>query len=418
MSQKISASPSQIFEKKFGEGKLPILVFSVLVLCFLATLYIFAWTEPSVAPPGGNVAPPLNTSSTPQTKPARLTFAEFYDSNNNSYYVNPAGSSVLQNNLTVGGKVGIGIAASTPRLYVAGSIVNTGFDNLVVGSLTGLEIGYSPGSQAGIIRVGNAALALEPLGLQVSGVIIAGNTIFSPPTYQLEMVALQLGGTAGNTVNWQKISGNSGEGNMNQLRIFHNRYAAGTDWSSAEIKIQKTVGTTDMHYITFRGNSGWISSLNFGYGTMDQLTILQNGNVGIGRSPTANRLEVEGTASKTTAGSWLANSDIRIKTDIQDIGSALDVISMLRPVKFRYSEEYMAKHPSITDQYYYNFIAQDFQRVFPAFVQDDGEGYLQIDTYPVTPYLVAAVQELNKTVEQLKAENNELKKRIEILESR
>ena len=45
------------------------LVFSILVISFVISFYIFAaWTEPSQAPPAGNVSPPLNTSSESQTK--------------------------------------------------------------------------------------------------------------------------------------------------------------------------------------------------------------------------------------------------------------------------------------------------------------------------------------------------------------
>jgi len=107
---------------------------------------------------------------------------------------------------------------------------------------------------------------------------------------------------------------------------------------------------------------------------------------------------------------------------VQDLDNALEIIKKLRPVKFRYKEEYRANH-SIEDKYYYNFIAQEFAKVFPDSVKDDGEGYLQLDAYVVKPYLVAAVQELAKEneeqqlmiknqqtqIEQLKQEIKELK---------
>lgn len=145
-------------------------------------------------------------------------------------------------------------------------------------------------------------------------------------------------------------------------------------------------------------------------------TAFTGGNVGIGRIPTTNELEVEGDASKTIAGSWLANSDIRIKKDIQAIENAMEVINKLHPIKFRYTEEYRAKHSSIEDKYYCNFIAQEFREVFPESVHEDGDGFLQIDIHNVTPYLVAAVQELAEAVKELKAENKGLKQRIEVLE--
>ena len=146
------------------------------------------------------------------------------------------------------------------------------------------------------------------------------------------------------------------------------------------------------------------------------MTMTTAGNVGIGRMPATNKLEVEGDASKTAAGDWLANSDIKIKTDLRDIKNALDIINKLHPIKFRYTDEYRAKHPSIKGHYYYNFIAQEFQEIFPDSVKNDGEGYLQIDTYNVRPYLVAAVQELNEVVNVLKVENEVLIQRIEVLE--
>jgi hypothetical protein len=113
---------------------------------------------------------------------------------------------------------------------------------------------------------------------------------------------------------------------------------------------------------------------------------------------------------KTVAGSWLANSDRRIKTDIQNLTSALDIMGRLRPVRFHYTADYKAKHSSIQDIFYYNFIAQEFQEVFPDSVKDSGEdGILQVDTYNVIPYAVAAIQELKK-------KNDELENRIQILE--
>jgi len=158
----------------------------------------------------------------------------------------------------------------------------------------------------------------------------------------------------------------------------------------------------------------------------DQFLIRAAGGVGIGRSPTANDLEVEGTASKTVAGSWLANSDARIKTDVRTVTGALDKLAQVRPVEFRYTGEYRTQHPSIEDRSYLNVIAQEFQQVFPEAVKrsgdklPNGDDILQVDTYPLTIYSAAAIQELNrKFTDELKrrdAENAELKQRLEKLE--
>ena len=142
-----------------------------------------------------------------------------------------------------------------------------------------------------------------------------------------------------------------------------------------------------------------------------------SGLVGVGRTPTTNPLEVEGDASKTVAGNWLANSDARIKTDVRPLENALDTLAKLRPVAFRYTAEHRAKHPSIEDRDYNNFIAQEYREVFPDAVQEDGEGLLMVDTYDVQPYLVRAAQELAAAVADLRQENADLKRRLEALEA-
>jgi hypothetical protein len=152
-----------------------------------------------------------------------------------------------------------------------------------------------------------------------------------------------------------------------------------------------------------------------------------SGRVGVRRTPTANALEVEGTASKTAAGSWLANSDARIKTGVRTVTGALDKLSQVRLVEFRYTDEYRAQHPDLKDRSYLNVIAQEFQKVFPDDVQSsgeklsDGDAILQVDTYPLTIYSAAAIQELNhKLAGELKrrdAENAALKQNVEELKS-
>jgi hypothetical protein len=126
-----------------------------------------------------------------------------------------------------------------------------------------------------------------------------------------------------------------------------------------------------------------------------------SGDVGIGRAPAANTLEVNGTASKSTAGDWLANSDARIKQSVETVTSALDTLNKVRLVSFRYTDDYRAQHKGIEDRRYLNVIAQEFREVFPEHVKSsgeklpDGSDILQVDIHPLTIYSAAAVQELN-----------------------
>ncbi|MBL7858018.1 MAG: tail fiber domain-containing protein [Cyclobacteriaceae bacterium] len=183
------------------------------------------------------------------------------------------------------------------------------------------------------------------------------------------------------------------------------------------------VGTTILGRISMNPSNPdmWFAT----NGTTVRMRIMADGKMGIGRTPTTNLLEVEGEASKTTASGWLANSDRRIKTDIKDITNGIEVVKKLRPVMFRYTDEWMKKHPSIKNQYYYNFIAQEFQQVFPdavkgsgEFIDGDDQEILQVDTYNAQIVTIKAVQELIAKIELLEAENQKLKSEKGTLEAK
>ncbi len=176
---------------------------------------------------------------------------------------------------------------------------------------------------------------------------------------------------------------------------------------------------------TFAGDSALIvafDSIPLIYGEFNNKILEFSAKVGIGRTPTANQLEVEGTASNTTASGWVTNSDKRIKTDITDISNASNIIMSLRPVKYKYTDEWKKRNPSIKDQFYYSYIAQEFQKVFPEsvkgsgqYLENDKNEILQIDIHNAEIVSIKAIQELitenNKQqaeIESLKAMVNQL----------
>ena len=91
----------------------------------LSLQFVRAWTEPAVAPPGGNVGAPINTSNLPQQKIAGLAINAGEDTN---------GDTLIDTWNAIGlfvpnGNVGIGTAAPTQKLDVVGGFVrsDTGF---------------------------------------------------------------------------------------------------------------------------------------------------------------------------------------------------------------------------------------------------------------------------------------------------
>lgn len=173
---------------------------------------------------------------------------------------------------------------------------------------------------------------------------------------------------------------------------------------------------------TSRISSGYgsivLATGSVGFSPINRVTVDANGNVGIGRTSAGNRLEVEGNASKTLSGSWLANSDARIKQDIRTVTNALETLDRVHLVSFRYTDSYRAAHPAAEDRRYLNVVAQEFREVFPDDVKSsgeklpDGSEILQVDTYPLTIYSAAAIQELNQKLEDKERRIQELEQAV------
>jgi hypothetical protein len=170
------------------------------------------------------------------------------------------------------------------------------------------------------------------------------------------------------------------------------------------------IGATNTQAMTFVIGDGGNTNQT------ERMRISAAGNVGLTRVPVTNTLEVNGDASKSTAGSWLANSDINIKRDINTIEGALDRINKVRLVSFKYKDAYKEVNNGIKDKYYHNVIAQEFQEIYPDYVYDSGDIFeekkvLQVDTNPMYIDSVSAIQELSKMV-------IELQERIKQLENK
>ena len=105
---------------------------------------------------------------------------------------------------------------------------------------------------------------------------------------------------------------------------------------------------------------------------------------------------------------WQAPSDIRLKKQISNIDSALDLILECKPIRFKYNSEikttelYGSKKER--EKYHYGFIAQDFPIGDLTYTKENG--YLGIDYIEIIPFIVRAIQEISKEIDQTKAKSS------------
>ena len=185
-----------------------------------------------------------------------------------------------------------------------------------------------------------------------------------------ELLRLELAGTYGGT------------------RFIQYANAGTYDWGL------KLVSTNDQVLMTFNNRTSSV-----GIGTI-------NGKVGIGMTEPSYELDVAGQIRCT---SLFQTSDIRLKEDITPIHNALDKVSALHGVWFKWRTE---KYPEkdLAEGRKIGLIAQEVEEVLPELVSTDDQGYKAVEYGNMVGVLVEAVKEL-------KRQNEELQERIEALEN-
>ncbi len=109
---------------------------TVVILSMSLNYFVFAWTEPSSAPPAVNVSRPINTSIDSQVKNGRLDVTELYDTTNPLYYIDLSQTLI---SAKFAGNVGIGTSADPgARLEIVN--FDNGLSNILkVSSLDGSQ---------------------------------------------------------------------------------------------------------------------------------------------------------------------------------------------------------------------------------------------------------------------------------------
>ena len=167
--------------------------------------------------------------------------------------------------------------------------------------------------------------------------------------------------------------------------------------------VSSNVGTN----IAIFGDAAGFTTSYAGYFGNGMVYISQE--LGIGGDPVTNRLEVYGNASKSSAGDWLANSDERLKKNIQplDAQDMIEKLLSLKGITYEWNDDKTGNDRP--EGIHYGFTAQNIQEVFPTLVEQDANGYLQTAYGTYDAMMVEAIRYLYMENQSLKNEMEEIR---------
>ncbi|MDP3093950.1 MAG: hypothetical protein Q8N16_04350, partial [bacterium] len=297
----------------------------VLAMVFFISLIVRAWTEPSLAPPGGNVSAPVNVGNIEQAKSGRLGVGVSDADDNYGLTVGAKGIKITNTGtspslfvedqsgdatpfmIDTNGKVGIGTSSPGAKLEVGGQVKITGgspgADKVLTSDASGLASWVTPASAVGGSGIdnyiprwsGTSALENSVIYQTDTGNVGIGT---ASPGAKLEVggqVKITGGSPGANKVltsdatglaSWQAVAGTLPSGTSGQtLRhdgaswiansvIFNNGTNIGIGTANPTIKL--AIGDTDT-------GLNWAGSGQLDlYSDNTRTLSLRGGNVGIG----------------------------------------------------------------------------------------------------------------------------------------
>ena len=190
-------------------------------------------------------------------------------------------------------------------------------------------------------------------------------------------VAFYSGGTFGLANNFY----NNGSGNFRIAADYATLY-------------QQSVG---QHQWLIAGTSTAGSSVSF----TQAMTLSNAGGLSVGTTADPGAGAIYATGNITAYYS----SDIKFKTNVQDIQDPLGIVTAIGSKTFDWTDEYLADHGG-EDEYFqpkqsFGVIAQDVQKVFPQAVRTRTDGSLAVDYEKLAILSFGAIGQLLKRVEAL-----------------
>ena len=173
------------------------------------------------------------------------------------------------------------------------------------------------------------------------------------------------------------------------------------------------------------GNSGNISINTAPSGssgstitTWNTVTMLNNGDVGIGTTNPSYKLDVNGVLR---VGITVYPSDERLKTDIKPLTDEKERLYLLQGMSYKKTllpadEEISSEDEEIIEFPEYGYLAQELKDVFPDLVMQDSLGYYSVNYIGLIPIIVEALKDQKRTIETRQEDNIRQQNEIKILQ--
>ncbi|MCB0838961.1 MAG: tail fiber domain-containing protein, partial [Bacteroidetes bacterium] len=136
----------------------------------------------------------------------------------------------------------------------------------------------------------------------------------------------------------------------------------------------------------------------------NRLVVLPNGNTGIGTNSPDVKFQVgeNGDGTIARANAWNTFSDLRWKTDIEEIDNPLEKINALNGYYYKWKE-------GEDQSTQLGLIAQEVEAVLPEIVSNDENGYKSVDYSKLSALFIEGIQEQQRVIERKEEEIEELK---------
>ncbi|HEY6120708.1 MAG TPA: tail fiber domain-containing protein [Pyrinomonadaceae bacterium] len=331
--------------------------------------------------------------------------------NNNSFFGASAGRNNItgQRNAFFGADAGQNNLASFNTFVgsFAGQLTTSGFSNTFVGY--GAGFGNMTGSNNTVIGV----LA-----------DVSGNSVFETVIGAGAMGSGSHSITLGTTPDWVIVPGRIGIGTT--VPVHGLTVSSGPPWTndawigSIALPNASAIGwhANSANQLFGIGQTNW--GLSF-FGTSSPLgaqagppfyimNLDNDGRVSIGTTIADQRLSVNGDASKTGGGSWLAYSDERLKKLGGRFRTGLKAILQLQPVRYSYKQD-NALHLD-PNGVHVGFSAQAVSKIVPEAVSTNDKGYLLLNNDPILWAMLNAIKEQQAQIKAQQNQINALKKLV------